>query len=125
VHVTLGEGPPLLALFEWGDSGAPCRLRRRAGRAVANTLAENRNYVDGVIISYQLPTKLVGAKPDAVKNPYLKIIHRRTAEDDRRYLGETMGMDDAQRLFSARLRRGSALLYSDGPRRGRARLASP
>ena len=63
-----------------------------------------------MIIAEQFPAKLVA---DAVKNTNLKIMHRLTAEDDRRYLGETMGMDEAQRLFAARLKTGEALLYSD------------
>jgi len=40
-------------------------------------------------------------------------MHRLTAEDDRRYVGETMGMDEAQRAFATRLQVGEALLYSD------------
>ena len=63
-----------------------------------------------MIIAGQFPTRLVA---DAVKNTNLKIMHRLTAEDDRRYLGETMAMDEAQRLFAARLKTGEALLYSD------------
>jgi hypothetical protein len=76
----------------------------------ATTIAKNGKYGEGVIIAEQIPTKLVA---DAVKNTNLKIMHRLTAEDDRRYLGETMGMDEAQCLFAARLQTGEALLYSD------------
>ena len=63
-----------------------------------------------MIIAEQLPTKLV---QDAVKNTNLKIMHRLTAEDDRRYLGETMGFDESQMRFATRLQTGEALAYSD------------
>ena len=50
---------------------------------------------------------------DAVKNTNLKIMHRLTAEDDRRYLGQTMGLDEPQLRFATRLQTGEALAYSD------------
>jgi Helicase HerA, central domain len=111
VHVTLvEEAHRLLARSSGGKSAEDAQAKEKAAEAFANTLAENRKYGEGVIIAEQLPTKLVA---DAVKNTNLKIMHRLTAEDDRRYLGETMGMDEAQRLFAARLQTGEALLYSD------------
>ena len=111
VHVTLlEEAHRLLARLEGGKSAEDARAKEKAAEAFANMLAENRKYGEGVIIAEQLPTKLVA---DAVKNTNLKIMHRLTAEDDRRYLGETTGMDEAQRLFAARLPTGEALLYSD------------
>jgi hypothetical protein len=111
VHVTLvEEAHRLLARSAGGKSAEDAQAKEKAAEAFANTLAENRKYGEGVIIAEQLPTKLVA---DAVKNTNLKIMHRLTAEDDRRYLGETMGMDEAQRLFAARLQTGEALLYSD------------
>jgi hypothetical protein len=111
VHVTLvEEAHRLLARSEGGKSAQDAQAKEKAAEAFANTLAENRKYGEGVIIAEQLPTKLVA---DAVKNTNLKIMHRLTAEDDRRHLGETMGMDEAQRLFAARLQTGEALLYSD------------
>ncbi len=111
VHVTLvEEAHRLLARYAGGKPAQDAQAKERAAEAFANTLAENRKYGEGVIIAEQLPTKLVA---DAVKNTNLKIMHRLTAEDDRRYLGETMGVDEAQRLFAARLQTGEALLYSD------------
>ena len=56
------------------------------------------------------PTKLV---EDAVKNTNLKVMHRLTAEEERRYLGETMGFDDSQSRFATRLSTGEALVYAD------------
>jgi hypothetical protein len=111
VHVTLvEEAHRLLARSEGGKTSADAQAKEKAAEAFANTLAENRKYGEGVIIAEQLPTKLVA---DAVKNTNLKIMHRLTAEDDRRYLGETMGLDEAQMKFATRLRTGEALAYSD------------
>ena len=111
VHVTLvEEAHRLLARAEGGKSAQDAQAKEKAAEAFANTLAENRKYGEGVIIAEQLPTKLVA---DAVKNTNLKIMHRLTAADDRRYLGETMGLDDAQLKFATRLRTGEALAYSD------------
>jgi hypothetical protein len=111
VHVTLvEEAHRLLARAAGGKSEQDAQAKEKAAESFANTLAENRKYGEGIIIAEQLPTKLVA---DAVKNTNLKIMHRLTAEEDRRYLGETMGMDESQRLFAARLQTGEALLYSD------------
>lgn len=111
VHVTLiEEAHRLLARAAGGMPAQDARAKEKAAEAFANVLAENGKYGVGVIIAEQSPTKLVA---DAVKNANLKIVHRLTAEDDRRYLGETMGMDAAQRLLAARLQTGEALLYSD------------
>ncbi|HXT92268.1 MAG TPA: DUF87 domain-containing protein [Trebonia sp.] len=111
VHVTLvEEAHRLLARSAGGKSAEDAQAKEKAAEAFANTLAENRKYGEGVIIAEQIPSKLV---QDAVKNTNLKIMHRLTAEDDRRYLGETMGMDEKQRVFATRLQVGEALLYSD------------
>jgi hypothetical protein len=111
VHVTLvEEAHRLLMRSQGGKSAEDAQAREKAAEAFANTLAENRKYGEGVIIAEQLPTKLV---QDAVKNTNLKIMHRLTAEDDRRYLGETMGLDESQLKFATRLQTGEALVYSD------------
>lgn len=111
VHVTVvEEAHRLLARSEGGKSAEEAQAKEKAAEAFANTLAENRKYGEGVIIAEQLPTKLVA---DAVKNTNLKIVHRLTAEDDRRYVGETMGFDEQQQRFATRLQVGEALTYSD------------
>jgi hypothetical protein len=107
-HVTLVEEAHRLLARPEGSQ--PARARESAAAAFAGALAENRKYGEGVIFTGQFPARLVA---DAVKNSNLKLMHRLSAEDDRRYLGETMGMDEAQRLFAARLKTGEALLYSD------------
>jgi Helicase HerA, central domain len=111
VHVTVvEEAHRLLARQQGGKAAEEAQAKEKAAEAFANTLAENRKYGEGVIIAEQLPTKLV---PDAVKNTNLKILHRLTAEDDRKYVGETMGFDDSQLKFATRLQVGEALTYSD------------
>lgn len=111
VHVTLVEEAHRLLERPHGAKAAEdAQAREKAAEAFANTLAENRKYGEGVIIAEQLPTKLV---QDAVKNTNLKIMHRLTAQDDRRYLGETMGLDESQMRFATRLHTGEALVYSD------------
>ncbi|HET9079710.1 MAG TPA: DUF87 domain-containing protein [Trebonia sp.] len=111
VHVTLvEEAHRLLARAAGGKPSEGAQAKEEAAESFAYTLAENRKYGEGVIIAGQFPAKLAA---DAVKSTSLKIMHRLTAEEDRRYLGETTGMDEAQRQFAARLRTGEALFYSD------------
>ena len=111
VHVTLvEEAHRLLARPRVAKAAEDAQAKEKAAEAFANTLAENRKYGEGVIIAEQLPTKLV---QDAVKNTNLKIMHRLTAEDDRRYLGETMGLDEPQMRFATRLQTGEAITYCD------------
>jgi hypothetical protein len=111
VHVTVvEEAHRLLARSQGGKSAEEGQAKEKAAEAFASTLAENRKYGEGVIIAEQLPTKLVA---DAVKNTNLKIVHRLTAEEDRRYVGETMGFDESQQKFATRLKVGEALTYSD------------
>jgi Helicase HerA, central domain len=111
VHVTVvEEAHRLLARSEGGKAAEDAQAKEKAAEAFANTLAENRKYGEGVIICEQLPTKLVA---DAVKNTNLKIMHRLTAEDDRRYVGLTMGLDEPQLRFATRLRTGEALAYGE------------
>ena len=111
VHVTVvEEAHRLLARQQGGKAAEEAQAKEKAAEAFANTLAENRKYGEGVIIAEQLPTKLV---PDAVKNTNLKILHRLTAQDDRKYVGETMGFDESQLKFATRLQVGEALTYSD------------
>ena len=111
MHVTvIEEAHRLLARPAGGKSGQDAQAKEKAAESFANTLAENRKYGEGVLIAEQIPVKLV---EDAVKNTGLKIMHRLTAEEDRRYLGESMGLDDAQMRFTTRLQTGEALVYSD------------
>jgi hypothetical protein len=110
-HLTVVEEAHRLLERPGGSSGQEqAQAKEKAAEGFANTLAENRKYGEGMLIAEQLPTKLV---VDAVKNTNLKIMHRLTSEEDRRYLGETMGLDEAQSRFATRLVTGEALVYSD------------
>ena len=110
VHVTLVEEAHRLLARAEGNQPADARARESAAEAFAGALTENRKYGEGVIFTGQFPARLVA---NAVKSSNLKLVHRLTAEDDRRYLGHTMGMDEAQRSLAGRLKAGEALLYSD------------
>lgn len=110
-HVTvIEEAHRLLARPEGGRSQEEGQAKEKAAEAFANTLAENRKYGEGMIVAEQLPTKLV---VDAVKNTNLKLMHRLTSEEDREYLGETMGLDESQKRYATRIVTGEALVYSD------------
>lgn len=110
-HVTvIEEAHRLLARPQGGKGDESAQAKEKAAEAFANTLAENRKYGEGMIIAEQIPTKLV---EDAVKNTNVKLMHRLTSEDDRKYLGESMGFDESQRRFATRLTTGEALAYSD------------
>ena len=111
-HVTVvEEAHRLLARPRGGGDQAQAQAKEQASADLANVLAENRKYGEGMIIAEQIPTKLV---EDAIKNTNLKIMHRLTAEQDRQELGRSMGFDEAQERFAARLGPGEALAYSDG-----------
>jgi hypothetical protein len=111
VHVTVvEEAHRLLARPAGGRAQEEAQAKEKAAEAFAQTLAENRKYGEGVVIVEQVPTKLV---EDAVKNTNLKVLHRLSAEEDRRYVGASMGFDEAQMRFATRLQRGEALVYSD------------
>ena len=111
VHVTVvEEAHRLLARPADGRGQEEAQAKEKAAEAFAQTLAENRKYGEGVVIVEQVPTKLV---EDAVKNTNLKVLHRLSAEEDRRYVGASMGFDEAQLRFATRLQRGEALVYSD------------
>jgi hypothetical protein len=109
-HLTVVEEAHRLLERSEGGGQAEAQAKQQAAQAFANTLAENRKYGEGVLIAEQLPTKLV---QDAVRNTNLKVMHRLTAEDDRRYLGATMGFDEEQMRFATRLVTGEGLVYSD------------
>lgn len=111
VHLTvIEEAHRLLGRPTGGRAQEEGQAKEKAAETFANTLAENRKYGEGIVIVEQIPSKLV---VDAVKNTNLKVLHRLTAEEDRRYLGETMGLDEPQLRFATRLQTGEALVYSD------------
>ena len=85
--------------------------RGKAVEAFCHLLAEVRAFGQGVIAAEQIPSKLA---PDVLKNTNLKIVHRLLAEDDRRLVGATMNLTEAQQRFLSALPKGQAVAYSEG-----------
>jgi len=112
-HITLIEEAHRLLRNVSTEQGSEVAANPR-GRAIevfANIISEIRAFGEGILIAEQIPVKLT---PDAIKNTNLKIIHRLVAEDDRKALGSTMNMTDAQTRFLSTLRSGEAVAYIEG-----------
>lgn len=112
VHVTLIEEAHRL----FAKSGSLANVDTVSTKAKAinlftDMLAEMRSLGEGILVAEQLPTKLV---PEIIKHPDLKIMHRITADEDRRVLGEAMNFSEQHRRFVATLRRGIAAVYIEG-----------
>ncbi|WP_199881056.1 serine-rich family protein, partial [Streptomyces kebangsaanensis] len=106
VHVTLvEEAHRLLRRPAGGGADREGDATARAAEAFANTLAENRKYGEGLVVIEQDPSKLI---PDAYKNTALKVMHKLSAEEDRRLVGDTMLLSDDQRHHAAVLSKMSA-----------------
>lgn len=88
--------------------------RGRAIEVFSNILSEIRAFGQGIVIAEQVPTKLI---PDAIKNSNLKILHRLVAEDDRKIIGASINLDDAQKRRVATLTVGEAVVYVEGLRK--------
>jgi hypothetical protein len=86
------------------------------GKAVehfTNMIAEMRSYGQGVIISEQIPSKIM---PDVIKNSSNKIIHRIVARDDQSIIGNMIGMEDRDTIFIGDQIKGRALCHNEGMR---------
>ncbi len=91
--------------------------------AFANILAEVRAYGEGIIVAEQIPAKVI---EDVVKNTALKVMHRLPAEDDRKAVGATMNLTDAQNRAAVAQRPGEAIIFADGMDRAiQARITRP
>lgn len=81
------------------------------GKAIENfnnILSEIRAYGEGIIVADQIPSKL---SPDIIKNTNLKIIHRLFAEDDRKLVGNSIGLSDEQIKGLIHLEKGQAVIF--------------
>lgn len=107
-HLTLIEEAH--RLLEKAD-GNNERAKKLGINLFANLLAEVRKYGEGLIIADQIPNKLA---VEVLKNTNTKIIHRLFASDDRRAMGETIGLQDEQINFLPMLKAGEAVIYSAG-----------
>lgn len=75
----------------------------------SNMLSEIRAYGEGFFLVDQVPTRLI---PDAIKNTNLKITHRLVAEDDCKAIGESMGLNNEQRMVIPKLLTGQCIVSS-------------
>lgn len=79
-----------------------------AAARMANSLAENRKYGEGIVIVEQDPSKLI---PDSYKNTNLKVMHRLPSEQDRQLIGDTMRFTQEQRRYASALPKMSAFCF--------------
>jgi uncharacterized protein len=111
-HLTvIEEAHRLLRRHQAPEGGAPGGAAAHAVEMFAGLLAEIRAYGEGLIISEQIPERLVA---DVIKNTAVKITHRLPAADDREAVGATMNMTAAQNRFLVTLRPGEAAVFADG-----------
>jgi hypothetical protein len=83
--------------------------RGKAIEAFANMLAEIREYGEGLLIVDQSPARLI---PDVLKNTGTKVMHSVKARDDCDAMGDTMNMNDEQRLMVSLLGKGHAIFQT-------------
>lgn len=92
-HLTLiEEAHRLLSRPEPGDAES----KKMGVEMFANLLAEVRKYGEGLIIADQIPNKLIA---DVIKNTNTKIVHRLFAADDRKIIGDAIGLSEEQQAF--------------------------
>ena len=84
--------------------------RRKVVEQVSDMLAELRAYGEGVVIVEQIPSKII---PDAVKNTGFKIVHKLLAGDDRRLIGEAIGLNLGQMNELINLKPGEAVIHHE------------
>ena len=75
----------------------------------SNMLSEIRAYGEGLMLVDQIPTRLI---PDAIKNTNLKITHRLVSEDDCKEIGQSMGLNEEQRIVIPKLLTGQCIVSS-------------
>ncbi len=86
-------------------------VRGKAVETFSQMLSEIRAYGEGILITDQIPTRLV---PDAIKNTSLKIVHRIIAEEDRLAMRGAMNLDDMQARHLSNLGKGEVVVYTEG-----------
>ena len=107
-HLTLiEEAHRLLSRPEPGDAES----KKMGVEMFANLLAEVRKYGEGLIIADQIPNKLIA---DVIKNTNTKIVHRLFAADDRKIIGDAIGLSDEQQAFLPLLQPGETIVYCGG-----------
>jgi DNA helicase HerA-like ATPase len=76
----------------------------------ANMLAEIRAYGQGLLIVDQSPSRLI---PDVVRNTSTKVLHRLTAPEDRRFVGDAIGLTETQGKMVPGLEVGHAIVHTE------------
>jgi hypothetical protein len=117
IHITIIEEAH--RLLSSGNAGTPqggedaAVTQDSKAKAISlfiDMLAEIRAKGEGIFIVEQIPTKLVS---DVIKNTNLKIMHRITSKDDRKYLGEAMQMTELQQNYVNTLKTGQAIIFEE------------
>jgi len=85
-------------------------------RFFTRMLAEMRAWGEGIIVADQLPTAIAS---EAVKNTKIKIMHKLGSPDDRKFMGETMNLNEAQYEQVVSLPPGQSLYFSGDESRSR------
>lgn len=83
--------------------------QNKSAMMFSNMLSEIRAYGEGLMLVDQIPTRLI---PDAIKNTNLKITHRLVADDDCKEIGQSMGLNEEQRLVIPKLLTGQCIVSS-------------
>jgi uncharacterized protein len=102
--VVLEEAHRLLRAGRQGATASAVEL-------LASLLAEAGGYGEGIVVTEQIPAKLV---PDVIKNAALTVLHRLPAADDRQLVGAVMNLDERQSRQVVSLPPGEAVVFTDG-----------
>lgn len=117
-HVTMVEEAHRILRNPKGDPNSP---QAHTAEAFADLLAEVRSYGEGLIIVDQVPAKLI---PDALKNTFIKVVHRLQARDDQEALAAAMGLTPEQISAIPLLDQGQAIVQA-GYRAALVKMPAP
>ncbi|MCC2672549.1 MAG: Bipolar helicase, partial [Armatimonadetes bacterium] len=109
-HVAVLEEAHRLLSHAGGGSLETANPRGKAVESFANMLAEIRAYGQGLLIVDQSPSRLI---PDVVRNTSTKILHRLTAPEDRRFVGDAIGLTETQGKMVPGLEVGHAIVHTE------------
>lgn len=93
-----------------GD-GPSASLIEQSNILIADAFAELRSYGQAIVVADQSPGELDAA---VIRNTNTKIVHRLFQACDVNAVGDSMGLDDAQRSELRRLGRGECVVFSPG-----------
>lgn len=105
-HITLiEEAHRLLSRTASGENNP----KRLGIEIFCDMIAEVRKYGESLIISDQIPSKLVS---DVIKNTNTKIIHKLFAKDDKETIANTMLLNEKQLDYLSRMKTGEAVIFT-------------